>query len=115
MARRISGPAPQSAYPHMRRIAGLFAASLKTPTAPTLVGEKIRDIVDSGTWQLRHPVGPDAEGFLQWRAGMNDEQWVKWNAVDDDAWFESVQRDFGLDARPGAREAARAEKAAATI
>ena len=30
---------------------------------------------------------------------MTDEQWVDWNALEDDAWYEAVQRDFGLDAR----------------
>ena len=28
-------------------------------------------------------MGPDAEPFLQWRASMNDEQWVDWGAADD--------------------------------
>lgn len=47
-------------YPHRRRIMGLFCALLENPVSAYVVGEKIRDIVDSGTWQLRHPVGPDA-------------------------------------------------------
>ena len=66
-------------YPQRRRVLGLFRASLtKHPVSPYVVGEKIRDIVDSGTWQLRHPVGPDAAGFLTWRASMTDEQWIDW-------------------------------------
>jgi hypothetical protein len=64
-----------------------------------VVGEKIREIIESGTWKLRHPVGPDAEGYLQWRASMTDEQWVDWNAADDDTWYESTQRTFGVDVR----------------
>jgi len=51
---------------------------------PYVVGEKIREIVDGGTWKLRHPVGPDAEGFLAWRASMSDEQWVEWGALSDE-------------------------------
>lgn len=31
---------------------------------------------------------------------MTDEQWVDWGAADDAAWHQSVERDFGLDARP---------------
>ena len=84
----------------MRRMAGLFTASLHNPVSPLLVGQKILDIIDSGTWQLRHPVGPDAEAFLQWRAAMTDEQWVDWGATDDDTWYQNVERDFGLNARP---------------
>jgi NAD(P)-dependent dehydrogenase (short-subunit alcohol dehydrogenase family) len=99
MARRLGETPYASSYPHTRRIAGLFAASLQNPTTPFLVGQKIRDIIESGTWQLRHPVGPDAEPFLQWRGSMSDEQWVDWGAADDTTWYQSVERDFGLNAR----------------
>lgn len=37
--------------------------------------------------------------FLQRRAAMSDEQRVDWGSAKDVAWYESVQRDFGLDAR----------------
>jgi hypothetical protein len=83
----------------MRRMAGLLTTSLKNPASPFLVGQKILDIIESGTWQLRHPIGPDAEPFLQWRASMTDEQWVDWGAADDATWYQSVERDFGLNAR----------------
>ena len=68
--------------------------------APKLVKapEKIREIIESGTQKLRHPVGPDAEGFLGWRASLTDEEWVEWGALSDDAWYERVAKDFGLDA-----------------
>jgi NAD(P)-dependent dehydrogenase (short-subunit alcohol dehydrogenase family) len=98
MARGISKTRP-SIYPQSRRITGLFMASLENPVTPTLVGEKIREIIESDTWTLRHPVGPDASPFLQWRNSMTDEQWVDWGAADDDSWYASIKRDFGLDAR----------------
>lgn len=88
-----------SMYPHSKRFGGLFAASLQTPTPPTLVADKILEIAESNTWKLRHPVGPDAQPFIDWRASMNDEQWVDWNAANDDDWYEAVQKTFGLDAR----------------
>lgn len=99
MARRIETPQGGSPYRQVGRIAGLFQASLRNPTPPTEVAEKIREIIESGSWQLRHPVGPDAEPFLAWRASMTDEQWVEWGALEDEAWYERVQNDFGLDAR----------------
>lgn len=99
MARRLGDETNGSRYPHASRMAGLFAATLKNPASPDFVAEKIRHVIESGTWQLRHPVGPDAEPFLQWRSGMTDEQWIDWGAADDDTWYESVERDFGLDAR----------------
>ncbi len=88
-----------SIYPHSKRQAGLFAAALKTPTPPSLVADKILEISESNSWKLRHPVGPDAEPFIQWRKSMTDEQWVNWNAVNDEEWYNSVEQDFGLDAR----------------
>ena len=100
MARRIETPHAPSLYPQQRRFAGMFAASLKNPASPSVVGEKVLEIVDSGTWQLRHPVGPDAAPFLAWRNAMNDEEWVDWGALDTDAWYRRVESDFGMDARP---------------
>ena len=88
-----------SIYPQVNRFGGLFAASLKTPTPPTLVAEKILEISESNTWKLRHPVGPDSEPFIQWRASMSDEQWINWNAASDEDWYKSVEQDFGLNAR----------------
>jgi NAD(P)-dependent dehydrogenase (short-subunit alcohol dehydrogenase family) len=108
MSRRISDPAEQTRYANVRRFHRLFEASLAAPTPPTLVAEKIREIIESGTWQLRHPVGPTAVPFLEWRASMNDEEWVNWAALDDDAWSERVQRDFGLDVKPKRERSARA-------
>jgi NAD(P)-dependent dehydrogenase (short-subunit alcohol dehydrogenase family) len=88
-----------SIYPHSKRQAGLFAAALKTPTPPTLVADKILEVAENNNWKLRHPIGPDAEPFIAWRATMSDEQWVDWNAASDDDWYSSVERDFGLNAR----------------
>ena len=93
---RIGEPPADSPYPQTRRFADLFAASLQNPNSPSLVGEKVREIIESGTWQLRHTVGPDAEPILQWRASMTDEEWVDWGAADDETWYERAERDFGL-------------------
>jgi NAD(P)-dependent dehydrogenase (short-subunit alcohol dehydrogenase family) len=102
MAHAIEIP-PQSAYPQAFRFAGLFRAALATPIPPETTAAVIRHIVESGTWQLRHPSGPDAAAFVGWRAAMTDEQWVDWNAQDDETWYEQVRSDFGLNARPETR------------
>ena len=102
MARHISITQAPSPYPHQRRVAALFTTSLKNPAPPSLVAEKVLEIAVSGTWELRHPVGPDAAPFLGWRLGMSDEAWVDFGALDDDAWYDRVKADFGMDARPGA-------------
>ncbi len=88
-----------SLYPQVNRFGGLFAASLETPTSATLVADKILEIAEIETWKLRHPIGPDAEPFIAWRASMTDEEWVNWNAANDDDWYKAVEQSFGLNAR----------------
>jgi NAD(P)-dependent dehydrogenase (short-subunit alcohol dehydrogenase family) len=100
MARRIGDQPDQSLYRQRARFASLFAASLRNPAPPSLVAQKILEIAENGTWQLRHPVGPSAVPFLQWRAGMTDEEWVDLNASEDEEWYRRMERDFGLDTRP---------------
>jgi len=90
-----------SIYQQVNRFGGLFEASLERPAQASIVADKILEIADSGTWQLRHPVGPDAIPFLGWRASMNDEDWVNWNAANDEDWYNAVESNFGLNARRG--------------
>ena len=100
MARRIEDPGKGSLYLQQRRFAHLFEASLNNPTPPSLVAEKILSIIENGTWQLRHTVGPGALPFLTWRNSMTDEQWVDLNAADDETWYSIMERDFGMAIRP---------------
>ena len=72
MARRVEDAPTDAAYPQVRRFGQMFEASFENP---------------------------DAEGFLGWRASMTDEEWVEWGAPPDEAWYERVAKDFGLDAR----------------
>lgn len=91
----------ETRYPQERRLLALIAASLATPVSPTVVGEQIRQIIESESWQLRYPVGPDAVPFLTWRAGMSDEEWIDFGTMqDDEAWCTHIEQDFGLDVRP---------------
>lgn len=102
MSRHIAVAQAPSPYPQQRRNAALFTASLKNPAPPSLVAEKIVEVAGGETWQLRHPVGPDAAPFLGWRQSMSDEAWVDFGALEDDAWYDRVKADFGMDARDGA-------------
>ncbi len=82
MARAIEAGA-ESAYPQVVRFTGMFHASLARPTGPETTAALIRHIIESGTWQLRHPSGSDAAPFLNWRASLGDEESVNWNAQDE--------------------------------
>ncbi len=88
----------ETRYPHTKRIAAIFKASLQNPTSPFLVAETIREIVDGGSWQLRYPVGPDAAPLLAKRASMTDEEWVADQGNRDDAqWAARFEKAFGLN------------------
>lgn len=90
MAQRIGDPAPESPYGQTARFAVLFTHALKNPVPPSLVAEKILEVAQSEGWQLRHPVGPDAVGFLEWRKGMSDEDWIDMNGGDDATFFAKL-------------------------
>ena len=90
MARRIEAPPDSSPYGQSARFAAVFEGALKQAPPPKVVAEKILEIAESGTWQLRHAVGPDAVPFLTWRSGMTDEAWVDLNAGDDATFFGSL-------------------------
>jgi NAD(P)-dependent dehydrogenase (short-subunit alcohol dehydrogenase family) len=102
MARNIEEMRSSKVYPQVRRCAALFAATIAAGAGrPEVVGKKILEIIESGTWQLRHPVGPDAEPFLGWRASLNDEKWIRWSAQSDSDWLRAVKADFGMDLKLG--------------
>ena len=71
-------------YPHAARIASMFTATLaNAPVPPAFVAQKILQVAQSNTWQLRHPVGPDAAPLISWRKSMTDEQWIDLHSADD--------------------------------
>lgn len=100
MAHEIEIPAPVSHYPQQRRMAHYFAAVLKNPTSPLVVAEKIQWIIESGTWQLRHPVGPGAVPLLEFRKATSDEDFVALYGADDDTWYGAMERSGGMSIRP---------------
>lgn len=86
MAHRIAAPSARSLHPQVNRAAGFFKASLQESRPATLVSDKILEVVQSGTWQLRHPVGPDALPLIARRQSMSDEDWVDWHGSNDDTF-----------------------------
>ncbi len=76
MARGLKESDHDTPYPHKRRMAAFFSAAFATPRGAHLVADRIREIIESGTWQLRHVVGPDAQQTLDFRRSMSDEEYV---------------------------------------
>jgi len=91
----------KSAYPQVLRFGAMFEETLKQPTPPSLVADAMLEIANADTWQLKHPVGPSAIPFLEWRASMTDEQWVDWNAQTNEEWYNAVETTFGMNVRRG--------------
>jgi len=100
MARELEDPPDGSLYIQKRCFVYLFVAALRNLASLSLVGQKVLEIIESGTWQLRHPVGPDAVPFLKWRDSMTDEEWVALHAADDETWYQRMEHDFGMEIRP---------------
>jgi len=56
------------------------------PVPPTVVAQKVLEIAQSNSWQLRHLVGPDAVPLIAWRRGMTDEEWVDLHSADEETF-----------------------------
>jgi NAD(P)-dependent dehydrogenase (short-subunit alcohol dehydrogenase family) len=85
-------------YPQERRMNALYDAMFKQAPSASDVGKRIVEIVQTGTWKLRHLDGPFSEPFLQYRAAISDEQWIDLRAIESDQEFAAVvKRDFGLE------------------
>jgi len=101
MANEIEQPTTPTLYPGQRRMANYFAAILRNPTPPLLVAETIQNIIESGTWQLRHPVGPEAAATLAGRAAAPDEDYIAVHALaDDNTWYDIMEKNTGMKIRP---------------
>jgi hypothetical protein len=62
-----------------------------------VVGEQIRQIAESDSWQLRYPVGRHALRFLNWRTNTSDEEWVSLFGGDDNQFTAAVKDGLELD------------------
>lgn len=101
MANSIEAPTAPTLYPGQRRMANYFAARLRDSTSPLLVAETIQHIIESGTWQLRHPVGPEAAPTLAGRLATPDENHIAVHALaDDNAWYDIMEKNTGMKIRP---------------
>ncbi|HLO82263.1 MAG TPA: SDR family oxidoreductase [Chitinophagaceae bacterium] len=86
-------------YPHYRRLKALFAAALENHVPPSVVGNVVKDVVEGKSTSFRNPAGPDAEGLIQWRASLTDEEWVQSHNIDDETWLAHTKEAFGIDMR----------------
>jgi hypothetical protein len=87
----------EECLPAGARLAALFAAFLKHPTSPYVIGDQIRQVVESNSWQLRYAAGPHSPRIFKWRAQTTDEEWVSLFGGSDENFAAAVQRGLGLE------------------
>ncbi|MFT5483390.1 MAG: NAD(P)-dependent dehydrogenase (short-subunit alcohol dehydrogenase family) [Halieaceae bacterium] len=83
--------------PLMRRNGKVFAAGFKRAVQPELVAETILESITTQAYQLRWPVGPDAEGFMAARQVVPSEDWIALGAdLSDNEYNEKFEQYFGI-------------------
>jgi NAD(P)-dependent dehydrogenase (short-subunit alcohol dehydrogenase family) len=100
-AKNIDTPNLTGAYDaHYRRMFQMYAAGLAHATDPFEVGKVIHHAVTTADPKLRYAVSWGAEGLINGRAAITDEEWVAIGlAATDDDYYDAFQRAFGLDLR----------------
>ena len=104
MTNIFENSAPQTRYdktsPYqsiMRRNGKVFAAGFKRAVPPERVADAILESIESSDYQLRWPVGPDAEGFMRARHRMPAEAWVEMgDELSDQEYNERFAEHFGI-------------------
>lgn len=76
----------------------MIAAALENHESANTVADVINDIVLGKRNSFRTPVGLLAEGFLNFRASMPDEDWINSVSVSDDDWINGMEQ-MGLKVR----------------
>lgn len=85
-------------YPNIKRYFSLFAAALENHESAGKVADAINDIVAGKRSAFRIPVGLYAEGFLNFRASLRDEDWINSVSVSDEDWISGMEQ-MGLQVR----------------
>ena len=89
----------QSPYqPLMRRNGKVFAAGFKRAVQAAIVAATILEAITTDHFQMRWPVGADAEGLMSARHVVPSEEWVSMGAdLSDEQYNEKFKTYFGID------------------
>ncbi len=83
--------------PIMRRNGKLFAAGFRDATQPEVVAKAILNAMETPDYQLRWPVGKDADGLSKGRKEMSDEEWIRMGGdVSDQEYNTWYHERFGV-------------------
>ncbi len=89
----------QSPYqPLMRRNGKVFAAGFKRAVHADIVAGTILEAITTDDFQMRWPVGSDAEGLMAARHVVTSEEWVRMGAdLSDTEYNEKFKTYFGIE------------------
>ncbi|MEX0943985.1 MAG: SDR family oxidoreductase [Pseudomonadales bacterium] len=81
------------------RMGLFFEAGIRAGTQPNVVAEKIKHVIESNEFQLRHLAGPDAAGIVGFRDIHNVEEWiaVMGDELPIDEWKARASKLSGLE------------------
>ncbi|MEQ1701261.1 MAG: SDR family oxidoreductase [Ilumatobacteraceae bacterium] len=100
-AKNLEMPNESGAYgPQYQRMFQMYAAGLAHATDPFEVARLIEHAITTDEPKLRYAVSWGAQGMIDGRAAMTDEQWVALgNVADDNEYYDGFQAAFGVDLR----------------
>ena len=100
-AKNLEMPNESGAYgPQYQRMFQMYAAGLAHATDPFEVAKLIEHAITTDQPKLRYAVSWGAQGMIEGRAAMTDEQWVALgNVADDNEYYDGFQAAFGVDLR----------------
>jgi hypothetical protein len=79
-------------YPNIKRFLSMFAASLENHEPASKVADVINDIVSGKVNTFRSTVGLFADGFLNFRSSLRDEDWINSVSVSDEDWSNGMEQ-----------------------
>ena len=89
---KINKTPPDTQYPNIKRYFSLFAAALENHEPANKVADVINDIIAGRQNDFRIPVGLYAQGFLDFRASLRDEDWINSVSVSNEEWINSMEQ-----------------------
>ena len=81
----------------MARLGRWAEFSMRRPATCLQVAEAVAHAIESDEPHIRYPVGVDAEEGIGGRAKVGDEEWVKLNCLQDDAFYDRWAEVVGVD------------------
>lgn len=101
-AKNVDAPNQTGAYeaPY-RRMFQFYARGIAQATDPFEVGAVVHEAITTREPRLRYAVSWGAEGMIEGRRRMSDEEWIAMGALESDAdYYDAFEKHFGVRIHP---------------